>query len=414
VEADPAQLRAELTGGASRVRRVRVLAVLAGAFPALDTAVNIAFPAIDEHFDLDVADLQWIVVTYLFTYGALLIAAGRLGDSIGYRRLVGVGGIVSIVGLAGCAAAPTYGFFLVLRVVQGIGTALVLAGAPALLTTSADSDETSRDAEAARGRAVSWFQAASMIGLAVGPVVGGPIIELAGWRAVYWMRIPIAIALVVIARRLGTRSLRPQIESHEATAGAWRSLARRPGFVRANVLTAVANAAMFPTWLLVPTLLVDEIGLAVVVGGLVLAASPAASASGSLWVGRQLDRYGPARLATAGLLTEAAGLALLAWAAPSESLPLIVAAMVLVGLGLGVFSVPNMHVVMSSLPLDRQGLAGGLSLMMRTIGVVAGVIAASALFDSIEASEGFDPALRAVFIAATTLAVVGAGVSYSK
>lgn len=396
------------------VQRVRLLAVLAGAFPALDTAVNIAFPAIDEHFDLDVADLQWIVISYLFTYGALLIVAGRLGDSIGHRRMVAIGGVVSVVGLGGCAVAPTFGTFLAARVVQGVGTALVLAGAPALLTTSAPGDE-------ARGQAVSWFQAASMAGLAIGPVIGGPLVAWAGWRAVYWMRVPVALALVALAgqfarsTRAGPRTDRPDSAHRSAHAGAsrgsWRQLAALPGFTRSNVLTAVANAAMFPTWLLVPTLLIDELGLAVVGGGLALSASPAMSAAGSLWVGRRLARNNAAALSRLGLLVEAVGLGVLALVAGSGSIPAIVGGMALVGLGLGLFSVPNMHVVMSSLPLDRQGVAGGLSLMMRTIGVVLGVLAASALFDPIETSEGFDTAFRVVFATAAVIALAAAALS---
>ena len=115
-------------------RDARRLAVVAGAFPALDTAVNVAFPAIDEHFGLAVADLQWIVVTYLFTYAALLVPAGWLGDRIGHRQLVLAGALVSVVGVAGCAAAPTWALFLAARVVQGAGTAMLYAGSPALLT----------------------------------------------------------------------------------------------------------------------------------------------------------------------------------------------------------------------------------------------------------------------------------------
>ena len=107
---------------------VGVFGVVAGAFGSLDTSVNVAFPAIAEAFDLAVADLQWIVVTYVLTYGALLVAAGRLGDSFGHHRIVRIGALVSLLGLGACAAAPGYAVFLVGRVVQGLGAALVMAG----------------------------------------------------------------------------------------------------------------------------------------------------------------------------------------------------------------------------------------------------------------------------------------------
>lgn len=383
---------------------VRLLAVLAGAFPALDTSVNVAFPDIDTHFGLAIADLKWIVISYLFTYGALLLAAGRVGDSIGYRRLVWVGGLVSIVGLVGCAAAPSFALFLVGRVVQGVGTALLLAGAPALLTTSAADD-------GRQGQAVSWFQASSMVGLAIGPIVGGPLVALGGWRTVYWYRVPIAVALMWLAARLVAGS---PASGPKPAPGLARTLVKRQGFVRANGLNLIANAAMFPTWLLVPSLLVDEIGVAVIIGGLVLAASPAMSALGSVWVGRRVDRSSPSTFVRAGLLVQAAGLALLGWLGPGGSALTVALGAALVGAGLGIFSVPNMHQVMSALPMDRQGVAGGLSLMMRTVGVVGGVLAASALFDSVERSDGFDPAFRLVFLVAAAITVVAAVLATSR
>lgn len=430
--------------------------MVAGAFPSLDTAVNVAFPAIDEHFSLDIADLQWVVICYLLAYGALLVGAGRLGDAFGYRRLVWWGSIVSVIGLAGCAAAPTFPVFLLARIVQGVGTALVLAGAPALLTTAADGDEPGRLSR--RGRAVGLFQTAAMVGLTIGPVAGGPLVEYLGWRSVYWCRIPVALALLVLAS--GARDRRParsqsDIDPVETTVGvaaiagvvAVASLGRvwgwfdvrlaavalltllltsalvrrnrsapqpmidpelwqRPGFLRANLLNAVANAAVFPTWLLVPTLLVDDIGVALVVGGLILAISPAFSSTASLWIARLVDDRDPNPLATAGLAMQAVGMAALAFAGPAGSTALIGLGLAIVGAGLGIFIVPNMHQVMAALPIDRQGVAGGLTLTMRTLGIVIGVAIASAIFDPIEQANGFGAGFRAVFvISAVVLAV---------
>jgi MFS family permease len=328
----------------------------------------------------------------------LLVPAGWLGDSIGYDRLVLAGAAVSIVGIAGCSVAPSWELFLAGRVVQGLGTALLYAGAPALLTTSVDTKD-------ARAGAISWFQASSMIGLTIGPIIGGPLVEYFGWRAVYWIRIPIAVALAVLAfRARAPRPNRPKVTDVVSVAEA----VRRTGFLRVNLVNSLANAAMFPTWLLVPTLLVDEVGVAVIAAGVVLAASPAMSAAGSLWVGRRLAIHDPTAMARGGLLAMAAGLALLAWTGPAGSIAAIVAGMAIVGTGLGVFSVPNMHVVMASLPLDRQGVAGGLSVMMRSLGVVIGALAASALFDPIEASRGFGSGFRIIFIVATALVLFAA------
>jgi len=347
---------------------------------------------------------QWIVVAYLFTYAALLVPAGRLGDAIGHSRLVLAGAVVSILGLAGCAAAPSWGMFLGARVVQGLGTALLYGGSPALLTTSADGDD-------ARGTAVSWFQGASMIGLMLGPILGGPLVAWAGWRTVFWFRVPLALALAALALQAWADRPATATFASPEPAASTNELLRQPGFARANLVNALANAAMFPIWLLVPTLLVDEVGLAVVLAGIVLASSSAFAAAGSLWVGRQLATYGADTLARGGLLIMAAGLALLAWAGPVGSVPAIVIGMAVVGAGLGIFSTPNMHVVMASLPLDRQGVAGGLSVMMRSVGVVIGVLAASALFDPIEASQGFGTGFGVIFAIAAAFALASAAIT---
>lgn len=394
---------------AMEARDARVLAIVAGGFPSLDTAVNIAFPAIDEHFNLQVADLQWIVITYLFTYAALLVPAGRLGDSIGYDRLVFGGAVVSIIGLAGCAVAPSWTVFLTARVVQGAGTALLYAGAPALLTTAA------RANPAERGRAVSWFQAASMVGLTIGPVIGGPLVEWGGWRSVFLVRVPIAVALAALAVRAWSDRTTPVAGGTQPALNERLSeLVRRRGVGRASAVNSLANAAMFPTWLLVPSLLIDEIGVALAVGGFVLAASPAMSSLGSLWIGQRLASRDLDAVARHGLLILAVGLATLAMTGPTGNMAAIVLGMGLVGIGIGVFSVPNMHVVMSALPLERQGVAGGLSVMTRTLGVVFGVLVASALFDAIETDQGFDAGFRLVFALATASALLAAALTTAR
>lgn len=443
------------------LRRRRVLAVIAGAFPALDTAVNVAFPAIDQHFSLAVADLRWIVITYLLTYGALLVGAGRIGDSIGYRRLVWWGSAISVLSLAACAAAPEFSLFLIARVGQGVGAALVLAGAPALLTTSALGSKT-----LGRGQAVGIFQAATMLGFTVGPAVGGPLVEFLGWRAVFWCRIPIALALLVLAHGLDEPEVAPAETANDridyvemmlgvaaiaavvavaSLGGIWgwadlrlASLAfvavglafvlvrrnqtthapmvdprlwRRPGFMQANVLSLIANGAAFPVWLLVPSLLVDEASLAVIASGFILAVSPAMSSLSSSWVGRRVDGGNPDSLVAAGLVGQACGMAMLGVVGPSGSVLLIGVGLACVGLGLGIFLVPNMHQVMASLPVERQGVAGGLSLMMRTVGIVVAVAVSSAIFEPVEQSNGFDAGFRVVFLICAAVLALAAALS---
>ena len=167
------------------------MAVVAGAFGSLDTALNIAFPDLVADFGLAVGDLQWVVVCYVLSYGALLLAAGQLGDVIGHRLVLGFGAGLSTIALLICALANTFPVLLAGRIVQGIGVSMVMASAPALLTTGAPPRLSGNPG--GRGRAIGVFQTSAAVGLAIGPIVGGPLVDFAGWRGVFWFRVPIAL-----------------------------------------------------------------------------------------------------------------------------------------------------------------------------------------------------------------------------
>jgi hypothetical protein len=176
-------------------------------------------------------------------------------------------------------------------------------------------------------------------------------------------------------------------------------LFRSIDFATANFLAVVANGAMFATWLLVPSLLIDQLGTSLLVSGLVLAASPAATAVASTLAGRSTGRVAGWKLGAAGLLVEGVGMVGLSQVGVTWSPTHIALLMAVVGAGLGLFSVPNMATLMQGVGNDKQGVAGGLSLMTRTVGVVAGVATASALADRLEPSRGFFGSFEVVFAA---------------
>ena len=403
-----------------------MVAALAAVLAPLDTALNIAFPALTDHFDLDVTAIQWVVVAYVLPNAGLLLVAGRVADRVGHRMMVLAGLVVSSVALVATGAAPTFGFLLVARVVQGIGAAMVQAAAPALVTRSVPAT--------LRGRALGLLQMSAAVGLAVGPLVGGVLVAGLGWRSVFWFRVPLclvlgatvvavgrvddhgddgdarldlsgvtAMAVAVVAALLalsqagssGVASL-PVIGLAVAAVAAGVVFVARERqtaaplvdlrllasyrFAMANGLSVVANAAMFATWLLVPYYVVDVLGTGAGLGGLLLMVSPLATALVAPPAGWLADRLGTALVSTVGLVVETAGLALLAVLGPGSARPLVAVALALVGAGLSLFSVPNMSFVMGAIDRDRQGVAGGLAQTMRTIGVVAGVAVWSALF----------------------------------
>lgn len=438
--------------GDGAARRVFLVACLGGALGTLDSAVNIAFPAIIDSYQVDVSTLQWVVVSYVLTYAALLLPFGRLADQVGHQRTLRIGLVVSAAALAGCALAPTFGAFLVARVVQGIGIALVLAPGPALITLAVPPER--------RARALGLLQLGVAAGFVAGPPLGGLLLARWDWPAVFLFRVPVALGVLALASlaRAPTSTATHQVVPPRsdlpgavtfagglaaalfvASSGSqvgWTSpltvallavaaallvafvvierrapaplvdlaLFRNRTFTVANVLNGVANATMFTIWLLGPTLLVTARGHGTTTGGLVLAVTALGTAIAAPLAGRLVAPVGTARLSTVGLLVEAVGLAAASRVDATTPTGGVVVAFALVGIGVGLFQVPNLDYVMGRIPRSQQGVAGAMAQMVRTAGVVAGVAAANLLLVArLEARSG-----AGTVEAAGTTAFVGA------
>src|SRR5262252_9401611 len=156
----------------------------------LDTAVNIAFPAITAAFGIAITTIQWVVICYVLTYASLLLGCGRLGDIIGHKRVLLFGLGWSAISLSLCGWAPTFGWFLFFRSMQGIGTALVLSCAPALVTLAFP--------EAERGKVLGVYTMLAAVASTLGPLLGGQFIARWGWPAVFYFRMPMALIAAVL------------------------------------------------------------------------------------------------------------------------------------------------------------------------------------------------------------------------
>src|ERR1700693_1780855 len=152
----------------------------------LDTAVNISFPDITGSFGLPLPMIQWVVICYVLTYAALMLAFGRIGDIAGHARVFRAGLAWSVVAFLLCAAAPSFGWLLFCRFLQGIGAGLVISCAPALVTGPYPGER--------RAHAIGIFTLIFALGSALGPLIGGAMVPRWGWPAVFWFRAPIALA----------------------------------------------------------------------------------------------------------------------------------------------------------------------------------------------------------------------------
>ena len=158
----------------------------------LDTSVNIAFPAITRGFQLSIGDIQWVVICYVLTYASLLLALGRIGDTVGHALVFRIGLIWSTVALLLVGWSPSFGAMLFFRCLQGIGAALVLSCGVALVI--------SLHGEERRSHALGIYTMMLSVGLMLGPLVGGALTSVWDWPSVFWFRIPIAVAALLLLR----------------------------------------------------------------------------------------------------------------------------------------------------------------------------------------------------------------------
>ncbi len=391
---------------------------------SLDSALNIAFPAISAYFGVSVATIQWLVISYVLTNASLLLGCGRMADMFGRKRAFMAGLTVSTLALALCGLAPSYGLLLTFRVLQGMGAAMVFASAPAIVAVAFPSTEL--------GRALGLLNMMGYAGSTSGPVIGGILVDRFGWRAVYLFRVPLAILTALVAAPmlaesverkrgqrfdlLGMATLAASVValllavSRGREAG-WLSgrvvalwIAAALGFAAfvtaerrmahpivdwslftaavslANAANLLSHLAMFAVWLLVPYYIVNVLRYPAASGGTLFAPCPLGMALAAPLSGLLADRFGARRLQVPGLLVEAAGLLFTSRLGANSPYLAVAAALILIGLGLGAFTVANMKFVMAAIPRAQQGVAAGAVMMMRTLGVVMGVTTAAEVF----------------------------------
>lgn len=422
---------------------------LGSATAQLDTSVNIAFPAITRGFALGIADIQWVVICYVLTYASLLLALGRVGDTVGHAVVFRIGLVWSAVALLLVGCAPSYGAMLFFRFLQGIGAALVLSCGVALVT--------SLYGEERRGRALGVYTMMMAVGLMLGPLLGGALTAIWDWPAVFWFRIPIAVAALLLLRGLpvalphragdrldivggialvlGLVTMLLALNRLRELSAVWFALLstaafaafvmrerraanpiidveilKQPGFALLNLVSVLANLAAFSVWLLVPYFLARVHGYALAWSGAILAAAAAGAVLAAPIAGRLVGQSISAeRLAIMGAVAIGAGLFLIsAW---TEQTPtaLRVIGLIVQGIGLGLFQLAYSDIVTAALPLRDRGVAGSLVLLTRTLGTVSAASIVLMVFEILQQHESFLEAFQRTFQLAALLAFAAAG-----
>src|SRR5258708_3812294 len=170
---------------------VLAAAILGSSMAFIDgTVVNVALPALQSALHARVSDVQWVVESYALLLSSLLLLGGSLGDLYGRAKIFMMGVLLFAVGSALCGFAPSISFLIVARGVQGAGAALLVPGSLALLSASFSDSE--------RGRAIGTWSGFTSITAALGPVLGGWIVEHTSWRWIFFINLPIALAVAGI------------------------------------------------------------------------------------------------------------------------------------------------------------------------------------------------------------------------
>jgi EmrB/QacA subfamily drug resistance transporter len=419
--------------------------------------VTTALPSIRDHLHASLEGLQWTVNAYTLTFAVLLLTGATLGERYGRRRMFVAGLALFTAGSAAAAMAPGIGLLIAARAVQGVGAAILIPLTLTLLSAAVSPER--------RGLALGAWGAVGGLAIAIGPLVGGAVVEGASWQWIFWLNVPIGIVLLPIAWTKLTESrgsttrldLPGLILASVGLFGivlgvvrgndhGWTSLTVLPALVIGAVLVAAfigweLRGAREP---MLPMQLFRSRGFALtnaasllmffgMFGSIFLLAqflqvvqhySPLQAGLRTLpwtampvfiapFAGALSDKIGGRALLATGLGLQAIGLGWLAVvASPTVAYTTLVPAFVISGVGMSLFFAPVANVVLSSVRRDQEGIASGANNAIRELGGVFGIAVLGAVFSahgSYATGAAFVSGLApAVWVGAAAVAVASA------
>ncbi|HET7568056.1 MAG TPA: MFS transporter [Gaiellaceae bacterium] len=401
-----------------------------------NTVVNVALPSIERDLHISISELEWIVTAYALTFAALLITGGKLADMFGRRRIFVVGLLIFTLSSLACGLAPTASFLIGARAVQGVGAALMNPATLSIITATFPPKE--------RGQAIGIWAGVSALALAIGPLVGGVIVDNINWNWIFYVNVPVGAAGIVASQIFITESrdtsheqrldvpgllssglglfavsyaliegnkqgwTSPEIlaffvaaavllvgfvllERHQRLPMLDLSLFRIGAFAGANTVAMLVSLGMFGVFFFVSLYVQNILGYSPTKAGavflpmtiLIILVAPVA--------GRMSDRIGSRWLMGGGMTLLGGSLLLYQRVGVHSDFWTLLPAMLLGGVGMAMTMSPMTSAAMGAVPVDKAGVGSGVLNSFRQVGGSLGI----ALIGAILASYLHHPARTA-------------------
>jgi EmrB/QacA subfamily drug resistance transporter len=389
-----------------------------------NTVVNVALPSIQRDLHTSLSGLEWTINAYTLTFGVLLVTGGRLGDIFGRRRMFLFGVVTFAISSALIGLAPTDLWLVGGRALQGVGAAFMMPATLSIITNAFPPEE--------RGKAIGTWAGVSAIALAIGPLLGGFLVEHVSWRAIFYINVPVA-ALAVAVTLFSTHESRDEtvsksvdfpgilaitaglgtlilalVEGNQWGWGSTRIVAlfataviglaafavierrsrapvvdfsffRSRQFFGANVVAFMISFSMLGVFFFIALYMQNVLGYSPVeAGALFLPTTVIIMVLGPI-AGRLTDRIGPRPLIVFGMLTLTASLAWQSFLEVGSGVAFLVPGFFLLGIGIAFTMSPMSTAAMNSVDRTKAGVASGVLSMSRMVGGSFGVAAMGAL-----------------------------------